>query len=124
VLSPEVSPKERRNKMRKFVFIAHLVLGAISLAAFMSTLLTFAMAHEGEQHEMVNDVVEKIDESAGKITLKHGPIKDLGMNESMTMVWTVKDPTILKGLNVGDKVRFQAENINGQFTVMDIGKAK
>jgi Cu(I)/Ag(I) efflux system periplasmic protein CusF len=110
--------------MRKFVFIAHLVLGAISLAAFMSTLLTFAMAHEGEQHEMVNGVVEKIDESAGKITLKHGPIKDLGMNESMTMVWTVKDPTILKGLNVGDKVRFQAENINGQFTVMDIGKAK
>jgi len=49
---------------------------------------------------MVNGVVQKIDESAGKITLKRGPIKDLGMNEAMTMVWAVKDPAMLNGLKV------------------------
>ncbi|MFX5705831.1 copper-binding protein, partial [Acinetobacter baumannii] len=29
---------------------------------------------------MVKGEVKKIDESAGKITLKHGPIKNLGMD--------------------------------------------
>src|SRR3974377_714660 len=31
--------------------------------------------------------VRKIDEAAGKITLKHGPAKSLGMGEPMTMVY-------------------------------------
>jgi Cu/Ag efflux protein CusF len=62
--------------------------------------------------------------STGKITLKHGPIKDLGMNEPMMMVWAVKDPVALNGLKVGDKVRFQAENSNGQSTLTKIEKVK
>jgi Cu(I)/Ag(I) efflux system protein CusF len=56
--------------------------------------------------------------------LRHGPIKDRGMNEAMTMVWAVKDPDALKSLKVGEKVRFKAENINGQLTVTKIEKAK
>jgi Cu/Ag efflux protein CusF len=32
-----------------------------------------------------------VDESTDKITLKHGPIKSLGMDEGMTMVWSVQD---------------------------------
>lgn len=37
---------------------------------------------------MANGEVKKIDEAAGKITLKHGPIKNLDMqDESMTMVF-------------------------------------
>jgi Cu(I)/Ag(I) efflux system protein CusF len=35
-------------------------------------------------HE-INGEVQKVDESAGKITLKHGPIKSLGMDEGMAM---------------------------------------
>jgi Cu(I)/Ag(I) efflux system protein CusF len=110
--------------MRKFVFLAQLVLGTIGMTGFANAPLTFAIAHAGEEHEMVNGVVQKIDESAGKITLKHGPIKDLGMNEPMTMVWAVKDPTALKGLKVGGKVMFHAESVNGQPMVTEIEKAK
>ena len=76
------------------------------------------------QSAMVNGLVTKIDESAGKITLKHGPIKKLDMNEGMTMVFRVQDPAMLKQVKVGDKVRFDADRVNGQITVTKIEKTK
>ena len=76
------------------------------------------------QSAMVNGQVTKIDEFAGKITLKHGPIKKLEMEDPMTMVFRVQDPTMLKQVKVGDKVKFDADRINGQFTVTKIEKSK
>jgi len=76
------------------------------------------------QSPMVNGQVTKIDESAGKITLKHGPIKKLDMNEGMTMVFRVQDPAMLKQVKVGDRVRFDADRVNGQITVTRIEKAR
>jgi len=110
--------------MRKFILVAQLIFGAFSLLVLTGTPLNLAVAREGQEHEMVTGEVKKIDESAGKITLKHGPITDLGMNETMTMVWTVKDAAALKGLRVGDKVMFHAESINGQPMITEIEKAK
>ena len=66
--------------------------------------------------------VQKVDKSAGKITLRHGPMKALNMDEPMTMVYPIKDPSLLKGLRAGDKVKFQAERVNGQITVTKIQK--
>lgn len=69
--------------------------------------------------------MRKIDEAANKITLKHGPIKSLDMEEDgMTMVFRVKDPAMLKQIKVGDKVKFDADRVNGQITVTKIEKAK
>src|SRR5262245_4029245 len=76
------------------------------------------------QSNLVSGTVTKIDASAGKITLKHGPIKKLDMNEGMTMVFRAQDPAMLKQVKVGDKVRFDAERVNGQITVTRIEKAK
>ena len=76
------------------------------------------------QAPMVNGQVTKIDEAAGKITLRHGPIKKLEMNEGMTMVFRVQDPAMLKQVKVGDKIKFDADRINGQITVTKIEKAK
>jgi Cu/Ag efflux protein CusF len=76
------------------------------------------------QAPLINGQVTKIDESAGKITLKHGPIKKLDMNEGMTMVFRAQDPAMLKQVKVGDKVRFDADRINGQVTVTKIEKAR
>jgi len=76
------------------------------------------------QAPMVNGQVTRIDEAAGKITLKHGPIKKLEMNEGMTMVFRVQDPAMLKQVKVGDKVKFDADRVNGQITVTKIEKAK
>src|SRR5262249_2304448 len=101
--------------MRKITLVAASIL-VLSGAIFA----TVAVA----QTPIVNGQVTKINESAGKITLKHGPIKKLDMNEGMTMVFSVKDPAMLKQVKVGDKVRFDADRINGQITVTKIEKTK
>ena len=63
--------------------------------------------------------VRKVDLGAGKITLRHGEIKNLGM-PPMTMVFQVKDKAFLNGLKAGDTVKFTADKIKGAYTVMSI----
>lgn len=60
--------------------------------------------------------IKKIDTAAGKLTIKHGPLENLGM-EPMTMVFRVQDPAMLTKVHVGSKVRFVAEKVNGALTV-------
>jgi Copper binding periplasmic protein CusF len=42
------------------------------------------------QSSLIDGQVTKVDQSAGKITIKHGPIKKLGMDEGMTMVYKAR----------------------------------
>ena len=74
--------------------------------------------------QMVDGQVVKVDEAAGKITIKHGPIKKFDMDEGMTMAWRAQDPAMLKQVKAGDKIKFDAENVNGQYTVTKIEKKK
>lgn len=76
------------------------------------------------QSELVSGLVKKIDEAAGKITIRHGPIKKFDMEDGMTMVYHVQDPAMLTMVKPGDKVKFNADQINGQFTVLKIQKEK
>ncbi len=72
--------------------------------------------------DMADGEVRKIDKDAGKLTLKHGEIKSLDM-PPMTMVFRVRDARLLDGVAVGDRVRFTAEKIDGNYTVTSIAKA-
>jgi Cu(I)/Ag(I) efflux system periplasmic protein CusF len=101
--------------MRKVGIVAASVL---VLSGGMVATVSLAQA------PMVSGQVTKIDEAARKITLKHGPIKNLDMDEGMTMVFRVQDPAMLKQVKVGDKVRFDADRINGQITMTKIEKAR
>ena len=67
--------------------------------------------------------VEKVDESAGKLTLDHTAIPGLDM-PAMTMVYKAQDPKMLKSVKAGDKVKLSIEKNNGQLTVTKIDKAK
>jgi Cu(I)/Ag(I) efflux system protein CusF len=69
--------------------------------------------------QSVDGEVKKIDVDAGKVTIKHGEIKNLDM-PAMQMSFRVTDPNWLKTLQVGDKVKFSADKVNGQFTVTAI----
>lgn len=60
--------------------------------------------------------VRKIDKAAGKLTIKHGPLDNLGM-PAMTMVFRVKDAATLDQIKPGDRIRFLAEKVDGIFTV-------
>ncbi|MBT9506978.1 copper-binding protein [Rhodoferax sp.] len=63
--------------------------------------------------------VRKVDRETGKITLKHGEIKNLDM-PPMSMVFQVKTPELLDKVKAGDKVSFTADKINGVYTVLSI----
>jgi len=43
-------------------------------------------------------------------------------DEGMTMVYRVEDPAMLGSVKAGDKIKFDADRINGQFTVTRIQK--
>lgn len=87
-------------------------------AALAASLLAIAAASAAE------GVVKKIDQGAGKITIAHGPIANLDMDEPMTMVFRAADPALLDAAKVGDKVTFEADRVNGQIVVTAIRKAK
>ena len=96
------------------------ILGALllSICLLVGALVAFAQA------PLADGQVVKIDRAAGKITIKHGPLKQSGMDESMTMVYRAADPTMLTAVKPGDKVKFAPDRVNGQFTVTKIDKAQ
>jgi Cu(I)/Ag(I) efflux system periplasmic protein CusF len=94
---------------------------ALALALTATAALAPALA---QQPDLVNGRVTRVDQSAGKITIRHGPIKKLGMDHGMTMVFSAQDAAMLKGVKAGDRVKFDAEDVNGDYIVTRIEKAK
>lgn len=90
------------------------ILTAALCALFLTTGIATASAAEGE--------IRKIDEAAGKVTVRHGPIENLEM-DAMTMVFRVLDMAMVEGLAVGDRVVFEADRVNGAITITQIEKA-
>lgn len=72
---------------------------------------------------MTDAEVRKVDKDAGKITLRHGEIRNLRM-PPMTMVFQVKDKAMLDRVKTGDKVRFAADRVGGAFTIVRIEPVK
>jgi Cu(I)/Ag(I) efflux system protein CusF len=101
------SPPNKEHNVKRHIArtLGGLILGmGVALAAW-------AQAVDGE--------VIRVDQDAGKITLKHGEIKNLDI-PAMQMSFRVSDVNWLKTLQVHDKVRFSADKIGGQFTVTAI----
>lgn len=94
-------------------------------------LLSGALAQPTTQHDMTGDAnadvalgeVRKIDKEAGKVTLKHGAIKNLDM-PGMTMVFLVKEKALLDEVQLGDKVKFKAIAEVGKLIVTAIQSVK
>lgn len=94
-------------------------------ALFAIALLAMAQPASAQSApELTAGEVTKVDESAQKITIRHGPIKKFDMEDGMTMVFRAKEPAMLKAVKPGDKVKFEADRVNGQFTVVRIEKTK
>jgi Cu/Ag efflux protein CusF len=69
--------------------------------------------------EMADGEVRRIDKDNKKMTIKHGEIKNLDM-PPMSMVFQVRDPSLLDKFKPGDKIRFSAEKREGAFMVIAI----
>lgn len=115
--------------LKSSVSLSALILGAaIGLTPVQLSVTGFHRVIANAQSQsalsaMIDGEVRKVDMSAGKITIKHGPIPKYDMATSMTMVFAARDPSMLNGLNVGDKILFDVEKEGGSLTVTQIKKA-
>ena len=66
-------------------------------------------------------VITEIDAKAGTVTIKHQPIASLGW-PAMTMGFKATPPSLLKGLKVGQKIAFDANQGSGLPEVTAIRK--
>jgi Cu(I)/Ag(I) efflux system periplasmic protein CusF len=66
--------------------------------------------------------IKRVDLEAGKVTIKHGPIKNLDM-PPMTMVFAVREGAPLAGLKAGDKIRFAVTKESGKYLASEIQAA-
>ncbi|HWR76065.1 MAG TPA: copper-binding protein [Thiobacillus sp.] len=72
---------------------------------------------------LTEGLVKKVDKAQGKLTLRHGPLENLGM-PGMTMVFRVQDVSWLDQVKPGDTIRFLADRVNGAFTVTTLEVVK
>lgn len=63
--------------------------------------------------------VRKLDKEAQRVTIKHGPIKNLDM-PGMTMVFQVRDPAVLAKLPDSGEIKFRAEQLQGAFVITQV----
>jgi len=92
----------------------------MSIHSLILTGLLAVSSHVmAQKAEMTEAEVRKVDVAAGKLTLRHGEIKNLGM-PPMTMIFQVKDPAFLAQVKAGDRVHFTADKIKGAYTVLSI----
>lgn len=102
-----------------------LVLAAALVPAYATDHSGHAMAQpaSADKAPLAEGTIKKMDKAAGKVTLAHGPIENIGMG-AMTMAFKVKEPKQLQAFKVGDKVRFQADYVGGEMVVTHIEAAK
>jgi Cu/Ag efflux protein CusF len=116
------------NNQRLFFRAAGLALVISASAAMPAWAAGEPGAHgtviaQASTSDMTDGEVRKVDKEGGKLTLKHGDIKNLDM-PAMTMVFTVKDKAMLDKLKAGDKIKFKAINDAGKFTVTEMQMAQ
>lgn len=68
------------------------------------------------QVPLTDALVEKVEKSAGTVTLSAGALPN-GM-PAMTMDYRLKDPSWLRQLKEGQKIRFATEEVSGVWTVV------
>jgi Cu(I)/Ag(I) efflux system periplasmic protein CusF len=110
-------------------------IGLAAVLSLPSTITAAQTAHDHAKHAttprsaadsasvMADGEVRRVDKDNGKITLKHGEIKNLDM-PPMTMVFNVKEKTLLENIRVGDKVKFSAISEEGKYIVVNIAPTK
>ena len=81
-----------------------------------------AVAPARAQADNAAGEVLKVDREGLRLTIKHTGVKNLDM-PPMTMIFRVRNAELLADLAPGDRVRFVAERIDGQYIVSSLTKA-
>ena len=115
-----------------FIQIVSTIIALVALLTFAPASAQSAADHASHHSEDATKAgvapksegeVRKVDRDAGKVTIRHGELRNLDM-PAMTMVFRVKDPAMLAELKEGDRIRFTAEKVDGNFTVTELQRVK
>lgn len=117
----------------KYVFTPVLLATALSVA-WLPTQASTAHTNDGTagklsswqsadtQQTWTSGTVVRVSVERGKLTIEHGPIKNLEMM-AMTMPFTVADSSLLEGLVAGDKIEFVADKNGDELVVMELRRS-
>ena len=103
--------------------IALLLTCSFAAAPFAGANEAASKAAAPAKGELIDGEIKKVDKDAGKLTIKHGELKSLGMMP-MTMVFKAAEPVMLDKASAGAKIRFSADKINGVLTVTSLEVVK
>lgn len=111
------------------LFRAATLAAALSLAAPAAVYAQAQNGHDAHHpaegasaqaaSKYADGTIKKVDKTAGKLTISHGPLESLAM-PAMTMVFRAADPAMLDQVKAGDKIRFTVDKIGGALTVTDL----
>lgn len=112
------------NNIQRLLTISALTMGVVlPMTGHAQASANPGQASAPASDSMTEGEVKKVDPDNGKVTLKHGDIKNLDM-PGMTMVFTVRDKGQLTKLKPGDKVQFMVVQEGGKMVVTDIQPAR
>ena len=119
----------------RFLFGALFVTTGLALGAAAASAQAQDQMHDHDQHgamaatsadtpdTLSDGGVQKVDKDTGKLTIKHGPLNNLGM-PAMTMAFKVQDPAMLDQVKPGEQVRFRVERANGSLVITKLQVSK
>lgn len=109
-------------------FLLRALVGAALVSPFAPVIAADHAEHgtaaaKAASQPLSEGTIKRIDRAAGSVTLSHGPIDNLGMS-AMTMSFVLKKGAAAAALKDGDKVRFRAEEKDGNYIVVRLEAAK
>jgi Cu/Ag efflux protein CusF len=108
--------EEFSMKLSKHLFAVSLVFAAASFTTVYAQDKHHSHADAVSASHMAEGEIKKINRDNKKMTIKHGDIKSLDM-PGMTMVFQIRDTSLLETFKAGDKVKFVIEKLDGAFVV-------
>jgi Cu/Ag efflux protein CusF len=102
-----------------------IALGIVASGIVYEPITVYATNHSAiaAATSLTDGEIRKVDKDAKKLTIRHGPLENLNM-PPMTMVFQVKDQSMLDSVKPGDKVRFSADKVGGAYTVTHLEPSK
>ena len=112
------------NPIYKFAVAALVIASPLAYAqdAHHGAHAAHGAPAAAQADRQVDGEIKKVDKEAGRITIRHGALKNLGM-APMTMVFRASDAALVDKVKAGDKVKFTAERVDGALTVTEIDPA-
>jgi Cu/Ag efflux protein CusF len=108
--------KRNNGVMKKMMISLLLLCSVLAAQAAENPQQKLQVKTPSAKQDLTNGVLRKVNKVQSTLIIQHEEIKSLGM-PAMTMLFNVKDPSILSGLKAGDHIQFKAIESKGTLIV-------